>query len=156
LNRFYRVTLNYQLSERHLELVTVRSYSVILVLFLDCLLYKSIGIYSDLQSDFCKFLDTFDEQFQYRRSKVSVMRVSYPLKTHIKSDNKDIYSHRTNTPDRYQVDNCLDTIFFHKAHYYDNKCHNLRYHSFSVLRFWHNQITVSVRVWVVQRCDQES
>jgi hypothetical protein len=135
LNRFYRVTLNYQLSERRLELVTVRSYSVILVVFLDCLPYKSIGIYLDLQSDFCKFHGIFDAQFQYRRSKASVMRVSYPLKTHIKSDNKDIYSHRTNTPDRYQVDNCLDTIFFHKAHYYDNKCHNLRCHSFCVPRF---------------------
>jgi hypothetical protein len=135
LNRFYRVTLNYQLSERHLELVTVRNYSVILVLFLDYLLYKSIGIYLDLQSDSCKSHGIFDELFQYRRSKASVMRVSYPLKTHIKFDNKDIYSHRTNTPDKYQVDNCLDTIFFHKAHYYDNKCHNLRYPSFSVLHF---------------------
>lgn len=135
MNRFSRVTLNYQLNGRRLELVTVRSYSVILVVFLDYLLYKSIGIYSDLQRDFCKFHGIFDEQFQYRRSKASVMRVSYPLKTHIKSDNKDIYSHTTNSPDRYRVDNCLDTIFFHKAHYYGNKCHNPRCPSFCVPRF---------------------
>ena len=135
MSRFSRVTLNYQSSEHRLGWVTVRSYNVILVLFLDYSLYKSIGIYLDLQSDFCKFHGIFDELFQYRRSKASVMRVSYPLKTHIKFDNKDIYSHRTNTPDRYQVDNCLDTIFFHKAHYYGNKCRSLRCPSFSTLRF---------------------
>ena len=135
MSRFSRVTLYYQLSGHRLELVTVHNYSVILVLFLDYLLYKSIGIYLDLQSDFCKFHGIFDAQFQYRRSKAGVGRVSYPLKFHINSDNKDIYSHTTNNPDRYQVDNCLDTIFFHKAHYYGNKCHNLHYPSFSVLRF---------------------
>jgi hypothetical protein len=131
LSRFSRVTLNYQLSGHRLELVTVHNYSVILVLFLDYLLYKSIGIYLDLQSDFCKFHGIFDELFQYRRSKAGVVRVSCPLKFHINSDNKDIYSHTTNNPDRYQVDNCLDTIFFHKAHYYGNKCRSLHCPSFS-------------------------
>ena len=135
MSRFSRVTLNYQLSGHRLELVTVHNYSVILVLFLDYLLYKSIGIYLDLQSDFCKFHGIFDAQFQYRRSKAGVGRVSYPLKTHIKSDNKDIYLRTTNTPDKYQVDSCLGTIFFHKVRYYGNKCRSLRYPSFSVLRF---------------------
>lgn len=135
MSRFSRVTLNYQLSEHRLELLTVRNYSVILVLFLDYLLYKSIGIYLDLQSDFYKFHGIFDELFQYRRSKASVMRVSYPLKTHIKSDNKDIYSHTTNTPDKYQVNSYLGIIFFQKAHYYGNKCRSLRCPSFSTLRF---------------------